>query len=105
MNNSKRPISINTDRYHFAKSGNAAYVPVGPKPPILGPTLAMDDSEQPNASVDVNPQNIIMIVETTVMIMNIDINTYVFERVFSDTILRFTLTGRIAFGCMTRLNS
>jgi hypothetical protein len=31
--------------------------------------LAMDDSEQPNASVGVNPQNIIMIVETTVMIL------------------------------------
>jgi hypothetical protein len=105
VNSSKRPISIKIDKYHFAKIGNEANVSEGPKFPTPGPTLAIDDSEHPKASLVDNPQSIITIVDTMVIIKNIDINTYVFESVFSDTILRLTLTGRIAFGCITRLNS
>ena len=105
VNNSKRPISINIERYHLAKSGRAAYVPVGPKSPIAGPTFAIEAIEQPKASLVDKPVAIKIIVDTINVIMKIDIKTYTFDSVFSDIIRLFTLTGLIAFGCITRLNS
>ena len=105
MNNSKRPINITIESTHFAKSGNIAYVPTGPKFPNDGPTLAIDAKEHPNASLGDTPHIMSIIVDTIVIIKNMDKKTYVFDNVFSDTILRLILTGRIAFGCITRLNS
>ena len=105
VNNSQRPISITIESTHLAKSGNIAYVSEGPNLPNDGPTLAIDANEHPNASLGDMPHSIKIIVDAIVIIRNIDTKTYVFDNVFSDTILRLTLTGRIAFGCITRLNS
>ena len=105
MNNSKRPISITIESVHFAKSGKAANVPVGPCSQIAGPTFDIEAKEQPKASLGDTPHNISIIVDTIVIITNIDKKTYVFDSVFSDTMRRLTLTGRIALGCITRLNS
>ena len=105
MNSSKRPISITTESVHLAKSGNAVYVPIGPKSPIAGPTFDIEANEHPKASLGDMPQIIRIIVDIMVIITNIDTKTYVFDNVFSDTMRWFILTGRIALGCITRLNS
>jgi hypothetical protein len=105
VNSSKRPISITIESTHFAKSGNIAYVPTGPNCPNAGPTFAIDASEHPKASLGDTPHTIRIIVDNIVIIRNIDKKTYVFDKVFSDIIRLFTLTGLIAFGCITRLNS
>ena len=105
VNSSKRPISITIESTHFAKSGNIAYVPTGPKLPNDGPTFAIDANEHPKASLGDTPHTIRIIVDNIVIIRNIDKKTYVFDSVFSDTMRRLTLTGRIALGCITRLNS
>ena len=75
VNNSKRPISITIDSTHLAKSGNTAYVSEGPNPPKAGPTLAIDASEHPNASLGDMPHNIKTIEDAIVIIKNIDRKT------------------------------
>ena len=96
---------MRNDKYHFEKLGREAYVPDGPISPIEGPTLDIDANADPNASFNDKPLIINAKVEITKRKTNIEINTYVLDNVFSETILLFTLIGLIALGCITRLNS
>ena len=53
----------------------AAYVPVGPKSPIAGPTLAIEAIEQPKASLVDKPVAIKIMVDAIKVIIKIDIKT------------------------------
>ena len=75
VNNSKRPINITIESTHFAKSGNIAYVSIGPKLPNDGPTFAIDANEHPNASLGDTPHTMSTIVDAIVIIKNIDKKT------------------------------